>query len=128
MRIPHRSYLWLATLVLTLAACRHGGEDTLPAADPDATVLVQVENHYRGDVVIYLVVGTQRVRLGSVTALGSGEFTFPWRRLQGSGVTRLLAHPLAARSFASDPLMVQPGQSITWTLESNLERSTITVY
>jgi hypothetical protein len=128
MRIPHRSYLWLATLVLTLAACRHGGEDTPPAVDPDATVLVQVENHFRGDVIIYLVVGTQRVRLGSVTALGSGAFTFPWRRLQGSGVNRLLAHPLAARSFASDPLMVQPGQAITWTLESNLERSTITVY
>ena len=124
----HRSYLWLATLVLSLWACRHAGEDDPSAVDPDTAVMVQVENHFRGDVIIYLVVGTQRVRLGTVTALGSQAFSFPWRRLQGSGVTRLLAHPLASRSFASDPLMVQPGQSITWTIESNLERSTLTVY
>ena len=123
----HRSYLWLATLVL-LWACRHAGEEDPPSVDPDTAVVVQVENHYRGDVVIYLAVGTQRVRLGMVTALSSQAFSFPWRRLQGSGVTRLLARPLAASSFASDPLLVQPGQGITWTLESDLERSTMTVY
>ena len=111
-----------------LAGCRRASDDAPPGVDPSATVLVHVENHFRGDVIVYLVVGTQRVRLGTVTALRSEEFTFPWRRLQGSGVTRLLAHPLAARSFASDPLSVQPGQSISWTLESELERSSLTVY
>jgi hypothetical protein len=114
--------------VFLLAGCHHASDDAPLGVDPNATVLVQVESHFPGDVVIYLVVGTQRVRLGTVTALRSAEFTFPWRRLQGSGVTRLLAHPLAGGSFASDPLSVQPGQSITWTLESNLERSTLTVY
>jgi hypothetical protein len=124
----HRHYQWLATLVFLLAGCRHGGADEPAPVDMDAAVPVQVENHYHGDVVIYLVVGTQRMRLGTVTALGSGEFSFPWRRLQGSGTTRLLAHPIAAGSFASDPLLVQQGQSITWTLESDLERSSLTVY
>jgi hypothetical protein len=124
----HRRYQWVATLVVALAACRHGGAHEPAPADTDAAVPVQVENHYRGDVVIYLVVGTQRMRLGTVTALGSEEFSFPWRRLQSSGTTRLLAHPIAGGTYASDPLLAQPGQSITWTLESDLDRSSLTVY
>ena len=124
----HRRYQWLATLVVLLAACRHGGGDEPAPVDMNATVAVQVENHYRGDVVVYLVVGTQRMRLGSVTAFGSEEFSFPWRRLQGAGTTRLLAHALAGGTVASDALMVQPGQSISWTLENDLDRSSMTVY
>ena len=124
-----RSYRWLAVLALTVAACRHAGDEAPAQADPDTTVLVQVESHYHGDVIIYLVVGTQRRRLGSVTALSTAEFTFPWRRIQSSGTSRLLAHPIAgARAYVSDPLLVQPGQSITWTLESDLDRSSLAVY
>ena len=117
-------------LLLALAgACRPKGAAPSAQPDPDATVLVQVDNHYMGDVVIYLVRGSQRQRLGMVTALSTAELSFPWRRLTGSSSYRLLAYPIAGVSaYASDPLLVQPGQWIKWTLESDLNRSSLAVY
>jgi len=114
-------------LLLAIGACRSKGtETTMP--EPDTPVLVQVENHYLGDVVIYLVRGSQRQRLGMVTALSSAEYSFPWRRVAGSSINRLLAHPIAGSPYASDPLQIQPGQWIKWTLESDLRRSSMAVY
>ena len=113
-----RTALWVMALVIVLGACRSKGAETSVGPDPDTPVVVEVENHYQGDVVVYLV-----------TALSRATFSFPWRRLQESGSNRLLAYPIAgARAYASEPLYVQPGQSITWTLESDLERSNLAVY
>lgn len=124
-----RTALWVMALVIVLGACRSKGAETSVGPDPDTPVVVEVENHYQGDVVVYLAQGSQRQRLGMVTALSRATFSFPWRRLQESGSNRLLAYPIAgARAYASEPLYVQPGQSITWTLESELERSNLAVY
>lgn len=116
-------------LLALLGACRSKGAPGWTAPDPDAAVRVEVESHYQGDVVIYLARGSQRQRLGMVTALSTAEFSFPWRRLNGSSSNRLLAYPIAGRSVhASDQLIVQPGQWIKWTLESDLDRSSLAVY
>ena len=116
-------------LLAALGACRSKGSTLSAAPDPNTLVQVEVENHYMGDVVIYLVRGSDRQRLGMVTALSSAEFSFPWRRLVASSSNRLLAYPIAgASAYASDPLQVQPGQWIKWTLESDLGRSSLAVY
>jgi hypothetical protein len=117
--------LLLAGLAL---ACRPKGEPTV-APYPDTPVLVEVQSHFQGDVVIYLLRGGQRERLGMVTGLGSAAFTFPYRRLGSSGSSRLLAYPIAgSASYASDPLYIQPGQSLKWTLEADLSRSSLVSY
>ena len=118
-------------LLAVVGACHSKGEapGTEPKADPNTPVLLEVENHYQGDVVIYLMRGNQRDRLGMVTALSKATYTFPYRRLGLTGNTRLLAYPIAGRSaYASDPLLVQPGQSISWTLEGDLDRSSLAVW
>jgi hypothetical protein len=122
-----RVALWLIMAGVVLA-CRAKGEPTV-APDPDTPVLVEVQSHYQGDVVIYLLRGGQRERLGMVTGLGSAAFTFPYRRLGSSGSTRLLAYPIAgSAAYASDPLYIQPGQSLKWTLEADLSRSSLVSY
>jgi hypothetical protein len=126
-----REVLWSLMLVAAVAGCRSKGAKTAPEpeADPNTPVVVDVENHYQGDVVIYLVQGSQRQRLGMVTALSTASFSFPWSRLQVSGSNRLLAYPIGgAGAHASEPLYLQPGQSIKWTLESDLDRSSLAVY
>ena len=116
-------------LLAALEACGSKDPTLSTAPDPNTKVQVEVENHYMGDVVIYLVHGSDRQRLGMVTALSSAEFSFPWRRLGVSSSSRLLAYPIAgASAYASDPLQVQPGQWIKWTLESDLDRSSLAVY
>jgi hypothetical protein len=116
-------------MAVALGACRPKGAATSVEPDPATPVVVEVENHFHGDVIIYLMRGNQRQRLGMVTALSTSVFTFPWRRLGAGGNNRLLAYPLAgARAYASDPLNVQPGQSIKWTLQADLDRSSLTVW
>jgi hypothetical protein len=118
---------WILLAALTLG-CRHRGEPTV-APDPDTPVLVEIESHYQGDVVIYLLRGSARERLGMVSGLSGAAFTFPYRRLGSSGSSRLLAYPIAgASAYASDPLYIQPGQSLKWTLEADLSRSSLVSY
>jgi hypothetical protein len=119
----------LLAIAVAASGCRSKENLASPAPDPDTPVIVEVENHYHGDVVIYLLTGSQRQRLGMVTALSTGEYSFPWRYLSRSGMSRLLAYPIAgARAHATDPLLLQPGQGIKWTLEADLDRSSMAVY
>ncbi|MDQ3137077.1 MAG: hypothetical protein M3Q93_05770 [Gemmatimonadota bacterium] len=118
-------------LAAALTGCGSKTDQTSaePQVDPNTPVLVEVENHYQGDVIIYLSQGAQRQRLGMVSALSSAEFSFPWRRLSLSGTSRLVAYPIAgSQTHSSDQLHVQPGQSISWTLEGDLDRSSLSVW
>ena len=64
-----------------------------------------------------------------MTGLGNAAFTFPYRRLGSSGSSRLLAYPIAGSgAYASDALYIQPGQSVRWTLEAELSRSSLVSY
>ena len=122
-----RAALWIL-LAVGAMACRHKGDPTI-APDPNMPVLVEVENHFQGDVVIYLLRGSQKERLGLVTALSNAAFTFPYRRL---GSDRLEPAPglsyRGASAQTSDPLNIQEGQSVKWTLEGDLSRSSLVVY
>jgi hypothetical protein len=116
-------------VALTFLGCRKRDAATTPAPDPNTPVPVEIESHFMGDVTIYLVRGSMRQRLGMVTGLGTAEFSFPWRWLSQSGSSRLMAYPIAgARVHLSDPLILQPGQWIKWTLEADLDRSSMAVY
>jgi hypothetical protein len=120
---------WLTLLMAGAGGCRRGeGATTTVTPDPDTPVLVQVENHFQGDIVVYLIRGAHKERLGMAPALNSSTFTLRWRQLGTSGSARLMAYPLAGTSFESEPLHLQPGQSLKWTLESDLDRSTLVVY
>jgi hypothetical protein len=40
-----------------------------------------------------------------------------------------MAYPIAgSAAYASDPLYIQPGQSLKWTLEAELSRSSLVSY
>jgi hypothetical protein len=107
----------------------------IPRRDPTAAgsqlhteVSVEVENHNWSDITIYLMAGGLPHRLGMVTALSSASFAFPSHRLNtGTGV-RLRALPVAGRPFTSEPILVRPGQAIMWTLENDLDISSLSVY
>jgi hypothetical protein len=122
-----------AALCITFAslACHHQHPDDVSGtpADLNTPVLVEVDSHFQGDVVIYLLRSGQRERLGMVSGLGNAAFTFPYRKLGNSGSSRLLAYPIAgSAAYASDALYIQPGQSLKWTLEADLSRSNLVSY
>jgi hypothetical protein len=120
--------LLLPLLLLPGCASHHRTTTQTTAATSNTPVDVEVENHNWSDIVVYLVRGTQRQRLGMVNALSNTVFTFPYRRLGSSGDARLSAHAIGGGGYTSESVLVQPGQMLKWTLESDLSRSSLAVY
>ena len=120
---------WLAAATLAGCASKTEGEAETPAAAANTPVGLEVENHGWADIVVYLVRGTAEERLGTVGALNSTVFTFPFHRLGTGSDARLKADPIGSdRAYYSEDIHIQPGQSLKWTLESDLSRSFLGVY
>jgi hypothetical protein len=120
---------WLAATTLGGCASKTEGEAETPAAAANTPVGLEVENHGWADIVVYLVRGTAEERLGTVGALNSTVFTFPFHRLGTGNDARLKADPIGSdRAYYSEDIHIQPGQSLKWTLESDLSRSFLGAY
>jgi hypothetical protein len=106
-----------------------GEEDAQEDAHGEGVEMaLEVENHNWSDIVIYLIHGSQSHRVGMVTAVSTAHFAFPYRHLGTGGNTRLRAYPVGGpRAVTSENLLVQPGQWVKWTLESDLRRSFVAV-
>jgi hypothetical protein len=119
-------------LVALLVGCAGKSEEPDQDVQPSETsaeVALEVENHGWSDIVIYLVRGTAVDRLGTVGSLNTTTFVFPYRKLGIGTDVRLRADPIGGpRTFTSENLLVQPGQWVKWTLESDLTRSFLAVY
>jgi hypothetical protein len=125
--VPYQ--LALAALLLACAS-RSDDQDADPRTSAaTAEVALEVENHGWSDIVISLVRGTAVERLGMVGGLDSETFVFPFRRLGVGTDVRLRAYPIGGPGpFTSENLLIQPGQMVKWTLESDLSRSFLAVY
>ena len=95
----------------------------------DEPVSLEVENHNWSDMVIYLDRGNLSERLGTVGTLHTMVFTFPYLKLGSTGHSRLRADPIGnLQSFSSEEINIQPGQSLKWTIENDIDRSFLSVY
>lgn len=119
----------VATLGILMVAGCHS-----PAADPRAgppkgEVAVRVVNQSLSDVVIYLVEGGVRSRLGTAYGGATSVFFLPWGRVEAAGTVRLLGDPVGGpRAILTDPLGVRAGSMIVWTLTRVLSQSYAAVY
>jgi hypothetical protein len=121
--------LGLVVLLLGCGSRSEEAEADPPAPEHTAEVALEVENHGWSDIVVSLVRGTSVERLGMVRGLKSETFVFPYRRLGAGTDVRLRAYPIGGpAAFTSENVLVQPGQSVKWTLESDLTRSFLAVY
>jgi hypothetical protein len=119
-------------LIGLMLGCASRSEDSDADAQPSETsaeLALEVENHGWSDIVISLVRGTSVERLGMVGALNTETFVFPYRKLGVGTDVRLRAYPIGGpKAYTSENVLVQPGQWIKWTLESDLTRSFLAVY
>ena len=121
----------LAVLLLLAPSCwRHG--KPAQAGDPrvsEGEIALRVSNHNFLDVTIYVVHDGQRTRVGTVTGSSSQVFFLPFRLLGQGREIQLLGDPIGSTQLArTERLVVQPGQYIDWTLETDLRRSSVGVY
>ena len=124
------SRLLLLLALAAVPACHHAKRDAEP--DPETApvdVPLEIDNHNWLDVTIYVVHDGERSRVGIANASSQSSFVLP-ARLMGQGhEVRLLGHPIGGTGGTiTETVVVQPGQYIEWTLETDLNRSAIGVY
>ena len=88
-----------------------GSNDRTFCARSTATVYVQNDNWL--DVVIYVVRGGSRYRLGEVSSVQSAVFEVPTAALGATNDIYLLADPIGSNyPYATDEIMMAPGHTI----------------
>ncbi|HEU5184533.1 MAG TPA: hypothetical protein VFU01_08185 [Gemmatimonadaceae bacterium] len=114
----------LASLILACSVFRGG---TPAALDGPAVIRVENGSHY--DVSVFFVQRGERLRLGSVSALSAGSFDVPARLIQSANEAQLVADPVGIRArAASERFVIRPGQRMVWTIDSSLQRTSISIY
>ena len=85
---------------------------------------VQIDNQNFSDMNIYIVRGGQRWLVGQAGGLTKTTLTIR-SALRGDGRVRLMAEPIGGTApIATPTLLVPRGQSIFWTIGSDLATST----
>jgi len=124
--------LLFVALPLAGPACHHGAQPAGGAPVPSegtGDIPLEIANHNWLDVIIYVVRDGQATRLGIASASSSASFSLPARMLGQGREIRLAGHPIGGSGGTlTETVVVQPGQWIEWTLESDLNRSAIGVY
>ena len=105
----------LVLLVLLISSCtptRRGPQGPEP---PQTTVQVQNQNWL--DMNVYVLRGSQRVRLGTVTGASTRVFTIPSNLVFGATSLRFLADPVgSSRTPISQEITITPGDQVTLTI------------
>ena len=115
-------------MTTALAACRHRRAASGEVAEETEWSLT-VKNHHWLDVTIYVMYDSQRQRVGTVTATQVQTFILPAYLIAPGRVVRLEANPIGAtRNVTTESLSIRGGQHVEWTLETALDRSSVSVW
>jgi hypothetical protein len=105
------------------------GVEPAERAERFGGVQLVLNNHHWLDVVVRIEHDGEMTRIGQVPAAAAGRFMLPAWALGGSGYVRFVADPVGSPEQGStDWVNVWGGQTVEWTLESQLNRSSLLVY
>lgn len=114
LRRMKRRQTALIVLCLLSAACHYGARSGPPEPRTDTRLRVQNQNFL--DMNVYVLAGSQRIRLGTVTGLSTQVFTIPPDLVRGT-LLRFEVHPIGGRDNPrSETISVQPGDEVQLTI------------
>ncbi|HYH80267.1 MAG TPA: hypothetical protein VEX86_10730 [Longimicrobium sp.] len=106
--------------VLGFAACTGRGND---APRPQQLTHVAVDNQAWLDVDVYAVAGSQRTRLGTVTAHGKNTLRIPLAMVGAGRELQFLVDPVGSRAQGTSwNIFVTPGQQVRLTIPPQFGR------
>lgn len=110
----------MPVLLVVLAACGHsGGSDpggVTPVPMQDLTLTVTNQDFY--DATVYLMAGSNRLRLGIVPSNDQATFTFPW----GDPRIRFQIVLQSAGSYLTEYIAVSAGDALQYTIPPDAHR------
>lgn len=129
MRIRDAVSISAVAILLTACASAGGSEGEPSVRADEGEAIVEVQNLNWSTVHIYVLADGQRYSLGMVTSTGEETFTIPRGAFAGSRDLVFLADPIGAVvAYMSDPVLVEPGDRVQWTIHNNLSQSSISVF
>jgi hypothetical protein len=124
-----RALVAVAAMTLTAGACAPAAERVAHAGPTNSETKLMVENNNWLDVAVYLVRGSARTRIGSVTSMGRAEFRIPNAYVMGVSNVTVEANPIgASESYVSPPIEVFPGARVALTVGNSVRLSNYAVY
>ena len=123
-----QNLLVAAVAAATLGACAPATEQAeMNSAERRTTLLIS--NYNWSDMVIYVLRGAQRSRIGSVTSMSTARFKLPESIAGTYGELRIVADPIGStRTYTSPVINVVPGTQVELRVENNISVSTFAVY
>ena len=127
-RRPSLTWLLGGAMLVLVAGCGHGGAEFDERPAPQDPVTLEVKNLNWQDVTVYVYRAGSEQRLGLVTSMKTRSFVIPRNLYRTSGQLQFMVKPIGSgeRQF-SEPLNVEPGWIIVWTVEQRLKYSRIMV-
>lgn len=123
-----RSVALAALLVLGGCLTRKPEGTSLSPVALTYSVPLTIESRFREDVTVFVLHDGIASRLTRAGSASTTKFVIPKHLIGSLGEISLLLEPVGSRSGMADRVQsprvrVLPGQSLLWTLESNLSRS-----
>ena len=98
-----------------IMACARG--QASPAPGPDTVTTVRIDNRSYLDMTIYLIAGSQRIRLGQVTGNSTVVLRIPQQYVFGASQMRFIADPIGSNvAPISESITVIPGDEVILTI------------
>lgn len=111
-----RAFALSLMMMLMASACSGGGRAPNQAPPPGETT-IRVENRNWLDMTIYVVRGSQRTRLGTVTGNSTRVLKIPQGIVFATTSLRFLADPVGARRTPiSQEIQVREGDQVVLTI------------
>ena len=112
------SLLLCVALVGACGSSRQVGDET--PAPLDSKTTLRVDNAGFLDMTVYVLDGSQRVRLGIANSHVVTELIIPPHLVRGVTSLRFLADPIGGnRAPVSDEITVEPGDQVTLFIAAN---------
>ena len=132
--IVHRTTLAVCVcLTAILPACSHpvpvNNLDPPEVVVPPTPIVLEVENHNWADVILFVVHDGVQTRFAQVAAAHNLSIEIP-ERLQGQmGIIKIGARRIGGDdTYLSQAISLRGNSSVRFTIESNLNRSTVGVW
>lgn len=105
-----------------------GGSATLTERGPmTRAVVIEVQNNNWQDARIYVKGLGPRIRLGTVTSLGSERFTVPASYIDSEGLRLLVRLFASAETKVTNTFAVLPGDRVELTVQNQLSLTSYAV-
>ena len=115
--------------VATLPACSKRGRNS---AGTDPAIVLHVDNRNWSEVTVWVVHDGARDKLGRVSGATRSVLRIPGHFIGQNGAVRLVAEPQFSRSKAdmavtTETLILKSGIRVLWTLERELQYSSVQI-